>query len=116
MKILGIIFVNLLFLGCGQINLEQVGYGQIEQEYTSNPPKPLNCNYPEMACGGICADVSKDSKNCGWCGIKCEKLELCYGYHCEGPETFGFSRGDLVNGPVPYIPQKDLPRPNQTSK
>ena len=46
-------------------------------------------------------------------------LEPCiedWGYHCEGPETFGFSRGDLVNGPIPYIPQKDLPRPNQTSK
>jgi len=117
MKILGIIFVNLLFLGCGPISTDQIGYGKIDQDYNSNPPKPLTCDYPEMACGGkICVDVSKDPNNCGWCGIKCEKLELCYAYHCVGPESFGFSQDDLVRGPIPYVPQKDLPRPNQTSK
>jgi hypothetical protein len=39
-------------------------------------------------------------------------MEICYAYHCVGPEAFGFSEGNLVRGPVPYVPKKDLPRPN----
>jgi hypothetical protein len=113
MKLLGIMFVSLLFLGCGPVSQIEDGYGQVEQEYNSNPPPKLICDYPNMACGGkICVDVSRDRNNCGWCGVKCEKMEICYAYHCVGPEAFGFSEGNLVRGPVPYVPKKDLPRPN----
>lgn len=122
-----ILFFILSFVGCGYSTSSDF---DIECDSNAIGPNPdliiINtdrtvplfiCTYPEMSCGGdICVNVAKDGRNCGWCGVKCDKGEMCYAYHCVNPTYFGYSEGDLVNGPVPYIPQKDLPRPNQTSK
>lgn len=79
----------------------------------SVPPKqPVLCDYPEMMCGNnVCVNVSRDGANCGWCGEACGKAEICYAHHCVDPTFFGFSEGNLVNGPVPYNQLFDLPRP-----
>jgi hypothetical protein len=34
-------------------------------------PSPRQCTLPQTLCGTGCADLSKDSKNCGSCGTSC---------------------------------------------
>jgi len=114
MKCLGIIFASLFLLGCGP-GQDQIGYGQTEQEFNSNPPPRMVCDYPMEACGGkVCANLQWDINNCGVCGNECDRGsgEICHNFQCKSIEVFGFDSEILNRGPVEYNPKKDLPRPN----
>ena len=107
------LILSLLFVGCGTPFTYEDTIGFDSNGMDKDPPKLLVCDYPLMGCGGkVCVDVSRDRNNCGWCGIQCGKLEMCYAYHCADATSFGFSEADLVLGPVTYLPHKDLPRQN----
>ena len=110
-KIFFPLILSLLVAGCGSPLSDTDTIGFTPEGMNTNPPKPLTCEYPHMGCGGICVDVSRDRNNCGWCGEVCGKMEMCYAYHCVDPTYFGFSEGNLVDGPLPYNPIRDLPRP-----
>ena len=113
--IMGKFFFPLLLaalIGCGSPISSEDTIGWDSNRMDTNPPPPLTCEYPQMACGErTCVDVSRDRKNCGWCGTECGVWEMCLGYRCVDPTYFGFSEGDLLRGPVTYTPRKDLPRP-----
>jgi hypothetical protein len=47
------------------------------------PPDALVCTPPELACGGVCIDVSSDPDNCGACNHVCAS-GICTLGHCEG--------------------------------
>lgn len=82
-----------------------------EQEYNSNPPPQIICETPRIACGSICVDISRDMKNCGGCGLKCNIAdgEFCLGHYCRNVREFGFTLEP--NGPRKYDVRLDLPRP-----
>lgn len=102
----------VLLAACGTSNFQDETIGFTPDPMDTNPPKPLQCDYPMMACGGPkCVNLMSDRKNCGWCGTECEGIEMCHNYQCVNPTQFGFSEGDLILGPKPYNPVKDLPRP-----
>lgn len=101
----------LFIAGCGSLPKDET-IGFTPNGMDKNPPKPIQCDYPMMACGGkICVDLSRDKNNCGWCGVRCDSMEMCHDFRCMDPTYFGFSEGDLTRGPVDYNPVKDLPRP-----
>jgi hypothetical protein len=41
------------------------------------------CNFPFIACGGVCVDPTSDRNNCGGCGIQCGPSEACLNSFCE---------------------------------
>jgi hypothetical protein len=50
------------------------------------------CSGTQLLCGGVCADVQADAKNCGACGKACAASELCENGACK-PGTAGCSPG-----------------------
>lgn len=115
MRQLCIIFVFAFLMGCGASPEKDNGIGQVEQEYNSNPPPRLVCEYPMEACGGVkCSNLQFDNFNCGVCGNECEISmgELCINFQCRPIDNFGFDHEILNKGPVEYNVKRDLPRPN----
>ncbi len=49
-----------------------------------NVTQVLSCSGGEIACGGTCANVFTDEKNCGVCGRACGDQEACVDARC-GP-------------------------------
>lgn len=84
----------------------------LSQEYNSNPPPLVVCESPRMNCAGVCVDISRDMKNCGDCGEKCNIAdgEFCLAYYCRNVRDFGFTLEP--NGPREYDIRRDLPRPS----
>ena len=103
----------LSIAGCGSPFTKEDTIGFTPDPMDKNPPKPLECDYPMMICDDYtkCVDVSKDRKNCGWCEIECDVGSVCQNYHCVDPTDYGYSKNDLLKGPVDYNIIKDLPRP-----
>jgi hypothetical protein len=117
MRQLGIIFVFASLLGCGASPEKDKGngFGQVEQEYNSNPPKPFICIYPMEPCGlPYCSNLQWDNLNCGVCGNECDISigEFCNNFVCRSIEDYGFDNDILKRGPKKYDVKRDLPRPN----
>jgi hypothetical protein len=103
----------LLVVGCSAApSQDREDVAEASQAFNSDPPPPLQCDYPEMACGtGRCVDVQSDNGHCGWCFTECNVGlgEFCRNYHCVNVADYGFEIHP--RGPRPYNPIHDLPRP-----
>lgn len=72
-----------------------------DQQPNSNVPMCAN-SYTD--CGGTCADLTADERNCGTCGTPCEGDQTCQNGICAGATASGGSGsgtgGDLGTGGV----------------
>jgi len=46
------------------------------------------CTSPEVECGGQCANLARDAKNCGACGVTCQSGQACADGKCVSPLRF----------------------------
>jgi len=85
-----VILVSLL--GCSQSDSGRRGQiGQAITPTSARPPSPTTpivapsrvCSANELACGGICVDISRDPHQCGRCGVTCARGEICHGGTCQ---------------------------------
>jgi hypothetical protein len=110
-----ITFLFALVAACSSVpKVYDEDYSSSQQEFNSNPPPRMICDYPLEACGGPrCVNLQWDNNNCGVCGNECERSqgEICHNFQCKSIEKFGFDSHDIVRGPVEYNPRRDLPRP-----
>lgn len=108
-----LLFLLTALVACGSESQEDTYYSA-QQEYNSDPPPRLPCDYPLAACGGLrCSNLQWDNNNCGVCDNECDRSsgEICHNFQCKSIEVFGFDNDVLKRGPVEYNPKKDLPRP-----
>jgi hypothetical protein len=49
------------------------------------------CNNTQKVCGGACADVQTDPKNCGDCGNACPAGQVCSTGTCVGTCAAGYA-------------------------
>ena len=45
---------------------------------------PTYCPVGFRTCGGTCIDITRDSRNCGSCGVTCGVGKICSNSHCCG--------------------------------
>jgi len=56
---------------------------------SSTPPATVTCNADETLCGGSCAKLKLDDKNCGSCGVACGADEACANGACYPSDCVG---------------------------
>ena len=59
----------------------------------------------QAVCGGKCLDTDSDPNNCGGCGVKCARCQVCQNGTCRNPRTGtpdceGCVNGEVRKGPV----------------
>ncbi len=84
----GALLLPLLFVNCGSNEGGSSPRGAVSAEtiLPRRAPSPVPaatrrptaiCATTEVSCAGLCADLRRDSHNCGRCGLSCGRSQQC---------------------------------------